>query len=479
MEFVQNSDSLQAAAVRMMFSGQPKPGDAERLEAHFTEVFAGQEPDGHLEQQHHSGARATSEKLLGLLDLGCSPGRPEVQRALEAVEKAIAEVPEDEAVGCRELTALLMTGRAEHPTIKSSLERLAKSTVEGLGEGDPGTPMAQLMALWLGRELADVDDAIETILQWLENAVEPPGCSKQLGLCEPWGLVDMVGLVGHPAAARIARTLVPMLLRSQEPDGGWGERWWIGGEKHSTIYAFKALREHGLLDELRDLPPLPPDWEVVRAIPAPCEKPRNITCGDDKLWVLDGAEWAAIAVSPDDGAVLETVVLPKKPRMSGFGFAASDGVFYLTAHGEEGTARTHVFEVDMASGEVRRELFVRGSTDGLGCAKVGESLLVADGWMGGVWVVDLQDPEAESRLIRVAASMPDYLASHGEEVWGVDWFSPSLVKTNTEGDLLDWGEQPFGFNAIAFDGEHLWALDAENNRICLIERADARKGAAQ
>ena len=45
------------------------------------------------------------------------------------------------------------------------------------------------------------------------------------------------------------------------------------------------------------------------------------------------------------------------------------------------------------------------------------------------------------------------------------------------GPLLDWGEKPFGIATagIAWDGKNLWALDAKNKRICVIEKTESGK----
>ena len=71
--------------------------------------------------------------------------------------------------------------------------------------------------------------------------------------------------------------------------------------------------------------------------------------------------------------------------------------------------------------------------------------------------------------------MPDYMSNHGDDIWCVDWFSPSLVRTNMAGDLVGWGERPFGFEPVAYDGKNLWALDTKYKRICLIEKAGGQR----
>ena len=130
-----------------------------------------------------------------------------------------------------------------------------------------------------------------------------------------------------------------------------------------------------------------------------------------------------------------------------------------------------VYAVDAETGAITQEMPLATTNRATGNARVDGKLLVADGWEGGVWVMDLDKPDAEWEHAWLAAGMPDYMASHGDEIWFVDWFTPVMVRTNMRGELLDWGEKPFGFNPVAWDGEHLWVLDAKEKRICAIEKA--------
>ena len=65
------------------------------------------------------------------------------------------------------------------------------------------------------------------------------------------------------------------------------------------------------------------------------------------------------------------------------------------------------------------------------------------------------------------------LAATPEGVWHTDIFAPAIIKSDAEGKLLDWGERPFDGHCagLAWDGENLWALDGQNKRICVIEKA--------
>ena len=69
--------------------------------------------------------------------------------------------------------------------------------------------------------------------------------------------------------------------------------------------------------------------------------------------------------------------------------------------------------------------------------------------------------------------MPDWLASIGDDIWATDGWAPAIVRTNLEGELLDWGEKPFDWPPIAWDGDNLWAIDREHKRICIIEKTES------
>ncbi|MHC4202441.1 MAG: YncE family protein, partial [Planctomycetota bacterium] len=370
---------------------------------------------------------------------------------------------------CYALHALAAAGRPMDARAKQLIERLAKDTVDKLGTGCPGTPFVQVSALWSCREHAELGDDVEAVLRWVEGAVEPPGCSRALGLCHPNGIVEMVAQVEHPTATRIALKLVPMLLRSQEADGGWGD---------ATFHAFAALERHGLLDRLRTLPPLPPDWRVVRSIPAPVSHRFSVLAFDDGvIWMNDPKNATAVAMSPEDGRVVRTVELPKRPGCVAFG--AWGGSLWVFP-GQPKESDKPLYQVDSKTGEVVRKIPIPFEVRHFaGLIRSEGRVLICDQWEGCVRAFD-PDAPAEHEERRLAAGMPDFAASVGREIWALDSWAPAIVKTNLEGELLDWGERPFGWAAIAWDGEHLWAFDQKNKRICMIEKnvPDAERDAA-
>ena len=96
MAWVENDGSLQAALVRKLVFDRASEGDEQTIESHFRETFAKQSPDGSLEDEHDLGVlAATGGGLVRLLEMGCSPERPEMARAFDAVQKAAATLDED------------------------------------------------------------------------------------------------------------------------------------------------------------------------------------------------------------------------------------------------------------------------------------------------------------------------------------------------------------------------------------------------
>ncbi|MHC4561398.1 MAG: YncE family protein [Planctomycetota bacterium] len=476
MEFVERGDSLQAAVVRTLVFDASKPNDEAVIEAHFAEVFATQNDDGSFKDEDEPDRMplaATSARLRDLLIDGCSPDRPEVQRAIAFVEKALDELPEADwpQAPLPAVRAMCLLGKGNHPAIKVRLEALAEEVHGLLGAGCPGTPFAQLINLWAGRDVADVEAAIEAALAWVERAAEPTGCSRDLGLCDPWSIIEALAQIDHPAATRAARTLVPMLLRNQNPDGTFGE-------ESNTFWALILFQRHGLLEELRKLPPLPADWRVVRAIPAPDGKTfemSNMAFDGGRLWVYDGSTSSAIAVSPEDGAVLHRTKLPRGTWCTAFG--AWDG-FLWALTGERKAPKT-LHKIDPGTGDILQEIvlgafLVRHFS---AMIKVGNRVVIPDQWEGCVWVFDPADPD-KYQEVRLAAGMPDFLTGAGETIWANDSWAGALILTNLDGELLEWGERPFGsLCPVAWDGRNLWALDNVNRRICIIEKAEAKQWA--
>lgn len=281
-------------------------------------------------------------------------------------------------------------------------------------------------------------------------------------IASPYGFVDAAGQIDLPEARALIEKQIPMILRGQRPDGGWG---------NETVMVFRALKRHGFFDTLRDLPPLPPDWEIVRSIPAPGVNLWTMTWDGERLWVYDREDNSAIAVSPGDGKVQKTLTLPVTDV---YGIGWWGGCLAITQ-----TNPKKLLQVDADSGEIKREIVVdKGDWTWVGAAsEVNGKVWVADRFSPGVIIIDPANTDDRDFKI-LAGPGPESFTSMPDGVWHADFWAPVLIKTSYDGELLDWGDQVFerGTAGLAFDGENLWALDGVNRRICVIEKAETGVG---
>jgi len=248
-----------------------------------------------------------------------------------------------------------------------------------------------------------------------------------------------------------------MIVRGQEPDGGWGEH---------SFQVFRALVKHGLLDDVRSLPPLPPDWRIVRSIPAPEGNLFTMAWDGRRLWVRDCTANEAVALSPEDGKVLKKVKLPVE-KVVGIGWW--DGALAVT-QGEP----KRLLKVDPESGKIRQEIPLDNMEEVLGVAQADGRMWIGDGFMCSACILDPADP-SDRRWQTLAGPGPISLAAQQDSVWHFDFWAPAIIRSDLSGSLLDWGEKPFDgtVRGLAWDGAKLWALDNEQKRICVIEKANA------
>jgi len=329
-----------------------------------------------------------------------------------------------------------------------------------------------MKALWAGRELADVTPALDRCMKLMAENTNAVGGWDKL---DPWNLLDCAGMIDHPLAGEIAAKYIPMILRSQSADGGWGDR---------SEVVFRALVKHGLFDILRPRPPLPRDWRITHSIPAPPGDLMTMTWDGRRLWVLDRKAREAIAVSPADGKVLKRLKL-QVPEPVGIGWLEGD---LLVSRGhllDKGGAR--LYRVDPETGAVGEQVPMAVVWKPLGSVQVGREVWVAqEHWTS---VRDLAAGTGRSQSL--SGGGPIDLAVEGEAIWHVDWMVPgALFKSDRKGKPLAMADAPFfkamtgkaearlGTHGITHDGEDLWVLDGNGKRICIIERAGAGKAPA-
>ncbi|UCC69004.1 MAG: hypothetical protein JSV79_03535 [Armatimonadota bacterium] len=459
MTFVANDDSRQGALVRTFVFQQPHEGDADIIQKWFEEILAEQRGDGSFADT----AKDTGAKLLNLLRIGFPHDRPEVSRAVEAIiqqKRAAKETKVDFLTGSPlavyPLEALCLLGRTDIPEVKDSLTWYVEHPEEWNDpwKGCPWTPEVFWTALWAGRDLVDTVPIINQGLQRVMDDMNDAGCSAYNF---PYGFVDAAGQIALPAARSLVEKQIPMILRGQRPDGGWG---------NESFIVFRALKAHGFLDKLRSLPPLPPDWKIVRSIPAPGADLWTMAWDGERLWVYDRTDNSATAISPEDGKVLKKLTLPVD---NVYGIGWWDGFLAVTQEDPK-----MLLQVDADTAEINQDITIdKGDWVWVGAAnQVNGKVWVADRFSPGIIVMDKADTDKREFKI-LAGPGPETFAATPNGVWHADFWTPAIIKTSYDGKLLDWGDQVFdrGTAGLAFDGENLWALDGVNRRICIIEKS--------
>ena len=459
MTFVANDTSRQGALVRTLVFKEPKEGDAALIQARIDEILAEQRDDGSFGDT----SKETGERLLRLLQRGFPSDSPEVERGVEALlrqkragQNANEWVEKEGALSIYALHALCLLGRSDIPEVGFSLTWYVEHPDEWNDpwKGCPWTPEVFWTALWAGRDIVDTVPTIKAGMRRLAESMNAAGCSAYN---DPYGFVDACGQIDLPEARALVEKQIPLLLRGQQPDGGWGD---------NTLFVFRALKAHGFLDQLRDLPPLPADWKIVRSIPAPTATPGSVAWDGRSLWVHDTKANAAIAISPEDGKMLRKLTLPVDNVVA---IGWWDDCLAVTQKDPK-----KLLKVDPASGEIEQDIII-DETDWtwVGCANaVNGKVWVADEFSPRIIVIDPDNPDTREFKI-LAGPGPGCFAPTPDGVWHLDFWANALIKTAPDGTLLDWGDHAFAqhITGLAYDGENLWALDAATHRICIIEKA--------
>lgn len=461
MRFVEHDRSLEGAIVRALVFGERRPVDDELIRAEIAKLKVFEPPT-----DDEGGAcdgppyNFNQDNMLRLALLGATEDHPEIQRALSLLEK-IPKRPKH-PIGGSVIRALCIMGRADHPAVRASLRIWIDTESDWIRplSACPWTPTTHLMTLWAARELENAVPLVERGLRGIHDEIFQTGC---LGYMDPWEIVDCAAHIDHSIARDILLKQIPMLLRAQRPDGGWGE---------NSFKVFAALKRHRLLDELRGKPPLPPDWRVVRSIPAPGGDLWGFVWDGERMWTGVRATNEAVAIAPQDGRILARVKLPEgHGRWLGWW----NGKLAVTQGGPPKQDAKRLLQIDPADGRILQEVPLDKVEHVGGVAQVEGELWLFDAFFGSRYILDAAGPRSprethdESDL---PCSLPIAANSAGNgAVWLVDVWSPWIIKTDRDGRLLDWSERPFeGHQGIVWDGEKLWAIDEANQRICAVEK---------
>jgi len=454
MKWAQAADALDGAWVRTMVLKRPKDGDEATLAKECDRLFARQEADGHIGEETHSA-------LMRLLDLGCPPERPEFQRALKAMHDKAVE--EEGRLKGYELHIACRAGWRDADELRKATEKWDEEVGEiNFWHACPWSGEVHLQALWAGRDYAEVMPTIERGLSIMRDHLKD-GRHWPIYL-DPYGWLECMGHIDHPLAREIVVRMIPMILRTQAPDGSWGGEGHLGyGPGSHTFVVFRALHTWGLLEPLRKKPPLPPEWRIAKTIPAPEGDVRTMTWDGRLLWVYDRTTSQAVAISPEDGKKQDAVKLPEPIG----GIAWSNGDLLATRVKPEA-----VLVVDPSTGEVRQEIAAEVWGEFSAIAKLDERICIGNVYCGGVHF--LRDGEVSRHPQWLAGGFTVDMACAEGNVWHIDAFNQLLIRSdpNQEGCLVDWAGAPFGEDTfgLAWDGRNLWALDAKDHRISIIER---------
>ena len=414
MTWINESDSVQAAQVRALLLNQPTNGDDAILAAEVDRILATQNPDGSL------GENNTTGQLIRLSRLGCDPGRPEVKAAVEYICRA-EERGDDGLLGVYGLYVVDWAGYADGDLVARSTRKLA-ARVMGMDFFGlcPWGGQVCTRGLWSGRAHADLGPALERGMNvLLESVQDGKGWPPYL---DPFGYLDAAAVIDHPSSREIVLKQIPLILRTQQTNGTWGGDKHLGyGPDSATFIVLRALIKHDLLEPLRQAPPLPADWDIVRSVPAPAGDLAGLTAGGGRLWMVDKATGEAVGVSSDDGAELTRVTLPSDVRN------------FAWAGGELAVIRVKEFVED----DWDIEELVLIDVDGDGAAREAPT----DEWPGARW-----------------------------KVYDFEGGPPMLF-----GPDGDWGDAPFGLDTagVTAYGDDLWVLDTSEGRICLIVKTDS------
>ena len=309
MKWVETNTSPEAAQLRTFVLKTPQPGDGELLKKEIDRIFAKQKEDGSIGKDTHG-------LLARAIEFGCPVDRPEVRRAADFIAKS--KLDEDGALGIYRLRALCMSGRYHAELRDASLRILAERCKEGVRGGCPWSPQVHLEALWAGRKFVDMKAALDAGLAWLGQGLNAAGC---LGGNHPWEILALAGEVDDHRGKRIVEKMVPFILRSQNPNGGFGGiggEWWPQSLGEQSFVVLRPLIRHNLLGRLRELPPLPADWKVVRSIPAPEGQVWALAWDGARFWTGRKNTREAVALSAQDGRVLKRVRIPQPLKFHGW-----------------------------------------------------------------------------------------------------------------------------------------------------------------
>ena len=482
MKWAESDETLQGAMVRTLVLGQPCEGDQELIDEAMEKILVEQNDDGSFGGE----GKATAEKLCRLLELGCSADEPEIQSATDALVNLVREKKtgsqvlddsEELPMGLDDVRALCLAGKTDLPELHTTLRWYAEHVDEWINRGCPWGQSQIMAALGAGCQVADVEAGLTKALTWVADNINGAGC---LSYFDPWSFVRLAGIVEHPLSRTIVEKQLTLILRSQNPDGGWSmPEWWPTNQ--SSFNAFRALAKHGLLEILRERPPLPLGWKIAQSIPAPEGDLWGLAWDGKLWWMCDDETNCALAISPKNGEVVKKVKLPEG---NGRGFGWWDGALAVNQGCPWEKDPKRLLKIDPETGKILREFSLDFLNHIGGVAQVDKKVLVVDSFFGWLNALDI-DGKVSRDHISLAGPLPVAIAPDGEALWHDDLWVPFFIKSGLDhdGQYLDCIEKPFRepyakkpyggvVRGMGYDGENLWILDNKEKRICLLKKSE-------
>lgn len=467
MAFVANDASIHGADVRAQIFGRFTPEDdrarKEVGESEIRRILARQNADGTF----GDSAAATGGAFEQLLDAGLAPQDRQLQQIVETYLRESRAAGNDGELEGQELSVyglrgLCLLDRRDVPEVERSLRAIVAHKDEWSNPrwGCSSSPPLFWRCLRAGQHIIpDID--VQAIVD--EGFRRITAETDLMGACT-WKsakqLTEAAAPVNTPDARAYVMTQISPILRGQNPDGGWGD---------SSLAVFRALVTYGLLDLLADRPPLPADWRVVRTLLTPTGDVTSLTHDGERFWALDWGTREAVAISGVDAAVVRRIDIPlDEPACLGFW----DGGLCVSQCDPN---PSRFVKLDPMAGNVLFELPMEGfeplGLNPLGSAQVGDELWVCDEYAPGVYRFKTDNLEQKT-FVCPPGGGGCALAPTKDGVWHL---GGELVKNSFDGQIMDWGEKPFGDDTtgIAWDGRNLWALDSRNGRICMIEKTES------
>lgn len=190
-----------------------------------------------------------------------------------------------------------------------------------------------------------------------------------------------------------------------------------------------------------------------------------MTWDGNRLWVYDKTSGEAIAISAADGKKLHAIKLPGSIG----GIACSNGSLLATRVKPEA-----VLFIDPDTGTIRQEITAQVWGEFSAIAKLADRIFIGNLYCGGVHFLS-GDEISEHPQWLAGGFTVDMTCANGF-LWHIDALNRLLVLSDPSRAerLIDWAGAPFGEDTagLAWNGRGLWALDSQNHRISMVERAN-------